>query len=107
MPAHSVLISPAQGLPACSATATELDSSSAANITSPDRIPTTLDPALRFRKGVERRRERWHVTMARVAVAQGLTGRKVATPELRFVDGAVFLGAPDGRANAAAVLILL
>lgn len=32
------------------------------------------------------------VMMARIAVAQALTGRKVATPELRFVDGAVFLG---------------
>jgi hypothetical protein len=30
--------------------------------------------------------------IARIAVAQALTGRKVATPELRFVDGAVFLG---------------
>src|SRR5437868_15162631 len=43
MPAHNVLISPAQGLPACCATATESDSSSAANITSPDRIPAILD----------------------------------------------------------------
>jgi hypothetical protein len=34
------------------------------------------------------------VMMARIAVAQALTGRKV-TPELRFVDGAVFLGAPE------------
>ena len=44
------------------------------------------------RIAVERRRERRHVMMARIAVAQALTGRKVATPELRFVDGAVFLG---------------
>src|ERR1700722_3746495 len=42
MPAHSVLISPAQGLPACCATAAEPDSSSAVNITSPDRIPVIL-----------------------------------------------------------------
>src|SRR5215471_15954819 len=42
MPLHSVLISLAQGLPTC-ATATEPDSSSAVNITSPDRIPAILD----------------------------------------------------------------
>ncbi len=30
--------------------------------------------------------------MARIAVMQALHGRKAATPELRFVDGAVFLG---------------
>jgi hypothetical protein len=30
--------------------------------------------------------------LTRIAVAQALTGRKVATPELRFVDSAVFLG---------------
>jgi hypothetical protein len=46
------------------------------------------------------------VMMARIAVTQALTGRKVAMPELRFVDGAVFLGPLKGRANAAAVLIL-
>jgi len=34
------------------------------------------------------------VMMARIAVAQALTGRKV-TPALRFVDGAVFPGAPE------------
>jgi hypothetical protein len=39
MPAHSVLISPAQGLGAGCATATEPDTSSVVNITSPDRIP--------------------------------------------------------------------
>jgi hypothetical protein len=36
------LISPAQGLPAYCATATEPDSSSVVNITSPDRIPAIL-----------------------------------------------------------------
>ena len=46
------------------------------------------------------------VMMARTAVTQALTGRKVAMPELRFVDGTVFLGPLKGRANAAAVLIL-
>jgi hypothetical protein len=33
------------------------------------------------------------VMMARIAVMQAVHGRrKAATPELRFVDGAVFLG---------------
>src|SRR5471030_2253949 len=50
MPAHSVLISPAQGLPACCATAAEPDSSSAVNITSQDRIPVILDSSVKFRK---------------------------------------------------------
>src|SRR5215468_10477182 len=49
MPAHSVLISPAQGLPAC-ATATEPDSSSAVSITSPDCIPAILDSTTRSKK---------------------------------------------------------
>src|SRR6476660_1129413 len=51
MPAHSVLISPAQGLPACCATATEPDSSSAVNIICPDRIPAILDSSMRFKEG--------------------------------------------------------
>src|ERR1700722_4307723 len=51
MPAHSVLISPAQGLPACCATAAEPDSSSAVNITSPDRIPVILGSSVKLRKG--------------------------------------------------------
>src|SRR5215831_20552344 len=42
MPAHSFLISSAQGLPAC-ATAAEPDSSSAVSMTNPDRIRATLD----------------------------------------------------------------
>src|SRR5690242_9252038 len=42
MPAHSFLISSAQGLPAC-ATAAEPDSSSAVSTTNPDRILATLD----------------------------------------------------------------
>src|ERR1700689_4934378 len=49
MPAHSVLISPAQGLPACCATAAEPDSSIAVNITSPDRIPVILGSSAKFR----------------------------------------------------------
>src|SRR6516165_1509603 len=42
MPAHSFLISSAQGLPAC-ANAAEPDSSSAVSMTNPDRILATLD----------------------------------------------------------------
>src|SRR5215471_16726931 len=42
MPAHSFLISSAQGLPVC-ATAAEPDSSSAVSTTNPDRTPATLD----------------------------------------------------------------
>src|SRR6516165_9835515 len=56
MPAHSVLISPAQGLPACCATATEPDSSSAVNITSPDRVPAILNSSMRFKKGFANQR---------------------------------------------------
>src|SRR5215471_15263852 len=48
MPAHSVLTSLAQGLPSC-ATATEADSS-AANITSPDRIPDIFRFLSEFKK---------------------------------------------------------
>jgi hypothetical protein len=38
-------------LPACCATAAEPDSSSAVNITSPDRIPVILGSSVKFRKG--------------------------------------------------------
>src|SRR6185295_2227271 len=51
MPAHSFLISSAQGLPAC-ATAAEPDSSSAVNMTNPDRIPATLDFSVEIQKGI-------------------------------------------------------
>src|SRR5215510_10991632 len=51
MPAHSILISLAQGLSAC-ATATEPDSSSAVNITSPDRIPAILDFSTRSKRRI-------------------------------------------------------
>src|SRR5580700_8000366 len=57
MPAHSFLISPAQGLPACCATATEPDSSSSAvNIACPDRIPAILDSSDRIAKCGYRRK---------------------------------------------------
>src|SRR3954447_25525913 len=51
MPAHSFLISLAQGLPACCARATELESSSAVIITSPDRIPAILVSSVRWMNG--------------------------------------------------------
>jgi hypothetical protein len=44
------------------------------------------------------------VMMARMAVMQALHGRKAATPELAASIARSFL--PEGRANAAAVLIL-
>jgi hypothetical protein len=40
------------------------------------------------------------VMMARIAVTQALTGRKVAMPELRFVEGAVFLGPLKGTVTS-------
>jgi hypothetical protein len=57
------------------------------------RVATLSDGSLWVIRG-ERRQQRQHVMMAGIAVAQALTGRKVATPGLRFVDGAVFLGPP-------------
>jgi hypothetical protein len=57
------------------------------------RVATLSDASLWVIRG-ERRQQRQHVMMAGIAVAQALTGRKVATPGLRFVDGAVFLGPP-------------
>src|SRR3974377_567401 len=76
MPAHSVLISPAQGLPACCATATEPDSSSAVNITSPDRIPDILNSSMRFKKGDLRqsREDQMHSFSKKVG---GCTNRSV------------------------------
>src|SRR6202035_5030136 len=47
MPAQNFLISPAQGAPVSCATAAEPDSSSAVNITSPDRIPVILNSPIR------------------------------------------------------------
>jgi len=56
-------------------------------------VATLSDGSLWVIRG-ERRQQRQHVMMAGIAVAQALTGRKVATPGLRFVEGAVFLGPP-------------
>src|ERR1700682_4041721 len=59
MPAHSVLISPAQGLPACCATATEPDRSSRVARTTPlGRYKRCVD-------GAERSAQRW--TVLRIA----------------------------------------
>src|SRR3954452_17679220 len=63
MPAHSFLISLAQGLPACCARATEPESSSAV-ITSPDRFPAIFGflsdirtgPGLRVRHAMHKNR---------------------------------------------------
>src|SRR5215831_18489859 len=102
MPAHSFLISAAQGLPAC-ATAAEPVSSSAVSMTNPDRIPAILDSSTRSKKAyrdisesqLRRRRRCWDAMIVFASCLLDDRGNHAGT------DGAAAFFCEDGAKRCA------